>query len=116
MVDFPTSFNAIIFGTLIIGIGYIGLSLKCRLSGKDIYSINNFDKVIQSLLIGIIAFYITLQPNITSITLTEQDILGFILTHPSFFFIELFIVFMLSNFLDTFESFLNKISQRSGLS
>jgi len=59
-----------------------------------------------------VAFYITLQPNITSISLTEQDIIVFILAHPSFFLVEVFIVSMIAIYLDVLESFLNKVSQR----
>lgn len=94
MPDFPTFISAF-FGTLIIGVGYVGLWLKYKIDNKDFYKLKAFDKTIQSLIIGVISFIFTLSFfELTPETVSnEQQLMNFLLGKRFIIFINFIVVF-----------------------
>jgi hypothetical protein len=60
LAEFLTFVDAF-FGALILGVGYLGLWFKYKIDNKNFYKLKTFDKTIQSLILGIFTFGITIQ-------------------------------------------------------
>ena len=120
MPDFPTFISAF-FGTLTIGVGYIGLWLKYKIDNKDFYKIKAFDKTIQSLIIGLISFIITLSFfTLTPETISnEQQLMNFLLGKRFIIIINFIVVFYIVIFwvlsIDLTKKFYNIKKLRKNL-
>lgn len=85
---------AIIYGVLIIGSGYVGIWLKKWFDHKtnEFYKMKSYDKTIQSIVIGIIVFMMT----IVSVQLPFELVsdpnkfVEFLMRTPSLFFLNIF--------------------------
>jgi len=104
MLDFQVNLFTIIFGTLILGLGYVGLLVRYLFLNKrkEFYEMKIIDKIIQSLVIGTLSFILTIQLGFLRISnlTTEGEIFSFLITRPTifiyqFFFVIIFIYFLL---------------------
>ncbi len=104
----------IIFGTLIIGLGYVGLLLRYLFIGKikEFYlEFPIFDKIIQSIILGTIsfifnnAFFIKIK-DISQ----EKEILNYIINNPTIFLYQFLFIIIIIYGLFIFELYLKLIS------
>jgi hypothetical protein len=105
MPDITINLFTITFGTLIFGLGYIGLIIRYIFWNKDFYNLKIFDKIVQSFILGTISFIFTMQGGFLSIAnlSTEQEMLNYILLHPIIFIYQFFYVIMFSYLLIVLE-------------
>lgn len=92
MPDFDINLFTIIFGTIIFGLGYVGMSLKHLVLGKDFKKLKAFDKTLQSLILGTISFFVTLNLEVKLPEVTEVEILKLILESPQVVLFQLLII------------------------
>lgn len=94
MVDVQLNLFTIVFGTLIFGLGYLGLFILYLFKNKDFYEMKIIDKIIQSFLLGTISFILTMQSGfMTILNMTkEQDMLNYVIINPVIFFYQFFFV------------------------
>ena len=94
-LEIPTV-TTIVYGLFVLGSGYFGVWLKSKYSKKEFYNIPAFDKSIQSLMIGIPSFFITVyllaQLPLEIIT-NQHKFLKFLEGAPYAFFIQIFLVY-----------------------
>jgi hypothetical protein len=112
MVDFQVNLFTVIFGTLIFGLGYIGLLIRYKLLKKDFYQLKLFDKIIQSFILGTFSFILTTQFGLVKVVQSsEQEMLGYVMIHPEIFFIQLFFVGMMVYYFVIIEMFIQRIPE-----
>lgn len=114
-LSIPIDLFTIVFGTLLFGMGYIGLRVRYFLWGKEFYALPILDKIIQSFLIGVICFFVLTEPffiGISNIS-DEASLLSYVIAHPSIFLYQLFFVLIFIYFWVTLEALGKLINKKS---
>src|SRR3989338_6889269 len=109
MAELPTFITAY-FGALIIGVGYLGLWFKYKIDNRNFYELKAFDKTMQSLMLGMISFLITLSffETKSKIISNEQELINFLLAHQYIIIINLIVVFYVVIYLVIFTEIVKK--------
>ncbi|MBD3253104.1 hypothetical protein GF386_05205 [Candidatus Pacearchaeota archaeon] len=105
-MDFPLNLNTAILGTLIIGVGYIGLALRNRMVGLK--KLDFFDKLIQSLLFGTFTFIFTLRLGAINLPISDENMANYIVKNPAFFFVQFFILIFSVFLVVSLEEFFDR--------
>lgn len=115
MVEISFNLFTILYGTLIFGIGYLGIGLRYFIWNKDFSKFNLFDKIIQSFVLGTVSFIIIVRFGFLDISVIEQDsqLVQYILQHPSIFIFQIFMVFLIMVYWIILEAFSLKIAKTS---
>lgn len=110
MVEVPLNLFTIIFGTLIIGLGYSGLLVRSQILGRDFYSLSVFDKTIQSLIVGSLSFIMTLKMNFIGFTdlSNEQQMINLIIQNPQIIIYQTIFVMIFVQYSIIFEFLIKK--------
>ena len=109
MAELPTFITAY-FSALIIGVGYLGLWFRYKIDNRNFYRLKVFDKTMQSLMLGIIAFFITMSffETKSKIISNEQELINFLLVHQYIIIINLIVVFYVVIYLVIFTEIVKK--------
>lgn len=107
MAEITFNLFTIVFGTLIFGIGYIGIALKYFIFKENFYGLKVFDKIVQSFILGTISFIFTVYFGYFEIAfLTEEmQLVQFVFQHPMIFVVQVFVVIILVTYWISLEAF-----------
>ena len=118
-MEFEINLFTFIFGTLIFGLGYVGLFLRKVIlkqilpssKKKDFYDIGIFDKIIQSIVLGTMSFLIAIKTGFVEFPIysKEEELLQYIIINPEIFFFQAFILMMVVIMLISLEMFFKTI-------
>jgi len=118
MTEITLNLFTIVFGVLIFGLGYIGLLIRSILlkKAKDFYSMNVFDKIVQSIILGTFSFLLTSKFFIGLNYTDENVLLSFVLENPlvflyQFAYVMIFVYFLI--IIEVYFRFLRKEKKES---
>lgn len=114
MAELEINLFTIIFGTLILGLGYIGLFLRYLFFGKNFYKLKIVDKIIQSIILGTISFVFVMRLGFLKIAeiTNEQEILAYVIRNPSIFIYQFFFVMVFIYYIIIIELIFKKIIRK----
>ena len=115
MAEIPINLFTLIFGTLIFGLGYMGLFFRYAFLNKAKKFYNELpvlDKIVQSIILGVLSFILTnsLFLRVEKMS-SEAEILNYIINSPSIFLYQFFFVIIIIYsliILELFVMFLNE--------
>jgi hypothetical protein len=91
MADITINLFSAIVTVLVIGVGYLGLSIKHKLFNSDFKKLDTFDKIMQSLILGTITLIASIYFSIKQpiLNMTQENIISYIIYNPSIFLIQI---------------------------